>query len=198
MASFVAAFPIDQPRYVVLVTLDEPKGDDETFGQAQGGWTAAPTVGADHQPDRPPARPAAGRSGRRDLVPRAAGRGPGVQRPHRPDRAQLRRRSRGRAGARRQPGRAGMRLSDLLDPGVTLQRRARRRGRDQRAHGRFAHARAGHAVRGARRQPHRRPPLRRRRDRPGRGRGAGRSGLRRGRPRRAAGASIPSRAAASR
>jgi cell division protein FtsI (penicillin-binding protein 3) len=44
MASFVAAFPIEQPRYVVLVTLDEPKGDDETFGQAQGGWTAAPTV----------------------------------------------------------------------------------------------------------------------------------------------------------
>jgi len=44
VASFVAAFPIDRPRYVVLVTLDEPTGDDETFGQAQGGWTAAPTV----------------------------------------------------------------------------------------------------------------------------------------------------------
>jgi len=44
LASFVAAFPIDRPRYVVLVTLDEPTGDDETFGQAQGGWTAAPTV----------------------------------------------------------------------------------------------------------------------------------------------------------
>lgn len=45
LASFVAAFPIDQPRYVVLVVLDEPEGDAETFGQAQGGWTAAPTVG---------------------------------------------------------------------------------------------------------------------------------------------------------
>ena len=45
IASFVAAFPIDQPRYVVLVTLDEPKGDAETYGQAHGGWTAAPTVG---------------------------------------------------------------------------------------------------------------------------------------------------------
>jgi cell division protein FtsI (penicillin-binding protein 3) len=45
IASFVAAFPIDRPRYVVLVTLDEPKGDEDTFGQAQGGWTAAPTVG---------------------------------------------------------------------------------------------------------------------------------------------------------
>jgi cell division protein FtsI (penicillin-binding protein 3) len=45
LASFVAAFPIDQPRYVVLVTLDEPKGDATTYNQAHGGWTAAPTVG---------------------------------------------------------------------------------------------------------------------------------------------------------
>jgi cell division protein FtsI (penicillin-binding protein 3) len=45
LASFVAAFPIDQPRYVVLVTLDEPKGDASTYNQAHGGWTAAPTVG---------------------------------------------------------------------------------------------------------------------------------------------------------
>ena len=45
MASFVAAFPIDRPRYVVLVTLDEPKGDSETYGYSTGGWTAAPTVG---------------------------------------------------------------------------------------------------------------------------------------------------------
>jgi cell division protein FtsI (penicillin-binding protein 3) len=45
ISSFVAAFPIDQPRYVVLVTLDSPKGDADTFGLAEGGWTAAPTVG---------------------------------------------------------------------------------------------------------------------------------------------------------
>jgi cell division protein FtsI (penicillin-binding protein 3) len=45
LASFVAAFPIDRPRYVVLVTLDEPKGDARTYHQAHGGWTAAPTVG---------------------------------------------------------------------------------------------------------------------------------------------------------
>ena len=45
MASFVAAFPIDRPRYVVLVTLDEPKGDAATYGHGTGGWTAAPTVG---------------------------------------------------------------------------------------------------------------------------------------------------------
>jgi cell division protein FtsI (penicillin-binding protein 3) len=45
LASFVAAFPIDQPRYVVLIIFDEPKGDADTYGQAHGGWTAAPTVG---------------------------------------------------------------------------------------------------------------------------------------------------------
>jgi cell division protein FtsI (penicillin-binding protein 3) len=45
MSSFVAAFPIEQPRYVVLVTLDEPEGDAATYGFAHGGWTAAPTVG---------------------------------------------------------------------------------------------------------------------------------------------------------
>ena len=41
----VAAVPIDQPRYLVLVTLDEPKGDARTYNLAHGGWTAAPTVG---------------------------------------------------------------------------------------------------------------------------------------------------------
>jgi cell division protein FtsI (penicillin-binding protein 3) len=45
LSSFIAAFPIDQPRYVVLVMLDEPKGDAATYGYAHGGWTAAPTVG---------------------------------------------------------------------------------------------------------------------------------------------------------
>jgi cell division protein FtsI (penicillin-binding protein 3) len=45
MASFVAAFPIDRPRYVVLVTLDEPRGDAATYGHGTGGWTAAPTAG---------------------------------------------------------------------------------------------------------------------------------------------------------
>jgi cell division protein FtsI (penicillin-binding protein 3) len=45
ISSFIAAFPIDQPRYVILVTLDDPNGDADTFGFAEGGWTAAPTVG---------------------------------------------------------------------------------------------------------------------------------------------------------
>ena len=44
ISSFVAAFPIHAPRYVVLALLDEPKGIKETYGYATGGWTAAPVV----------------------------------------------------------------------------------------------------------------------------------------------------------
>ena len=46
LASFVGAFPIDDPRYVVFVSLDEPKGDASSHGLHYGGWTAAPVVAA--------------------------------------------------------------------------------------------------------------------------------------------------------
>ena len=45
ISSFVGAFPTDTPRYVVLVLIDEPKGNKSTFGYATGGWVAAPVVG---------------------------------------------------------------------------------------------------------------------------------------------------------
>lgn len=44
LASFVGVFPIDKPRYVVLVMLDDPRGDAGTHGLRYGGWTAAPVV----------------------------------------------------------------------------------------------------------------------------------------------------------
>ncbi len=44
ISSFVAAFPINQPRYVILALLDEPKGTRRTHGYATGGWVAAPII----------------------------------------------------------------------------------------------------------------------------------------------------------
>ncbi|CAA6604271.1 Peptidoglycan synthase FtsI [Rhodospirillaceae bacterium LM-1] len=44
LSSFIGAFPINNPRYVVLAMIDEPKGTKETFGFATGGWVAAPVV----------------------------------------------------------------------------------------------------------------------------------------------------------
>lgn len=45
LSSFVGAFPMSDPRYVVMVIIDEPEGNKSTFGYATGGWTAAPAVG---------------------------------------------------------------------------------------------------------------------------------------------------------
>lgn len=44
LASFIATFPVDDPRYVVLVMIDEPKGDKSTHHFATGGWISAPVV----------------------------------------------------------------------------------------------------------------------------------------------------------
>lgn len=45
MSSFVGTFPINDPRYVVFVMVDEPVGNKRTFNYATGGWVAAPVVG---------------------------------------------------------------------------------------------------------------------------------------------------------
>ena len=45
MSSFVGAFPMHNPKYVVYVMLDEPKATAKTYGYATGGWVAAPAVG---------------------------------------------------------------------------------------------------------------------------------------------------------
>ena len=44
VSNFAGAFPMDDPRYVIVVMLDEPKGTKDTFGFATAGWTAAPIV----------------------------------------------------------------------------------------------------------------------------------------------------------
>jgi cell division protein FtsI (penicillin-binding protein 3) len=43
--TFTAVLPADQPRYLLLIMLDEPQPTSESNGQATAGWNAAPTAG---------------------------------------------------------------------------------------------------------------------------------------------------------
>lgn len=45
LSSFIGVFPMDAPRYAVMIMVDEPKGTKESYGYATGGWVAAPAVG---------------------------------------------------------------------------------------------------------------------------------------------------------
>jgi cell division protein FtsI (penicillin-binding protein 3) len=44
VTTFAGAFPMDDPRYVVVVTMDEPQGIKETYGFRTAAWTALPAV----------------------------------------------------------------------------------------------------------------------------------------------------------
>lgn len=44
VTTFLGGFPMDDPRYVVLATLDEAKATKETHGFRGAGWVAAPVV----------------------------------------------------------------------------------------------------------------------------------------------------------
>ena len=44
VTTFAGVFPMDEPRYVVVVMLDEPKATAETFGFRTAGWNVAPVV----------------------------------------------------------------------------------------------------------------------------------------------------------
>jgi len=46
LASFVAAFPMNDPRFAILAMIDEPKPNATSHGYATAGWVAAPVIGA--------------------------------------------------------------------------------------------------------------------------------------------------------
>ena len=45
VTSFVATFPYTDPKYAVMVIIDDPKPIKETFGFVTSGWNACPTGG---------------------------------------------------------------------------------------------------------------------------------------------------------
>jgi cell division protein FtsI (penicillin-binding protein 3) len=44
VTSFAGVFPMDEPRYVIVVMLDDPKATKETYGFHTAGWNVAPVV----------------------------------------------------------------------------------------------------------------------------------------------------------
>jgi cell division protein FtsI (penicillin-binding protein 3) len=44
LSSFIGVFPMDAPRYVVLICIDQPHGTKASYNFATGGWVAAPGV----------------------------------------------------------------------------------------------------------------------------------------------------------
>lgn len=44
LSSFIGAFPLNAPKYLIFAMLDDPKGNAKTYGFATGGWVAAPIV----------------------------------------------------------------------------------------------------------------------------------------------------------
>ena len=45
MTSFMATFPVSNPKYALFLMMDEPKASKETFGFATSGWNTVPTAG---------------------------------------------------------------------------------------------------------------------------------------------------------
>jgi cell division protein FtsI (penicillin-binding protein 3) len=44
LSSFAGVFPMNDPQYFVMISIDEPHGNAKSFGYATGGWVAAPGV----------------------------------------------------------------------------------------------------------------------------------------------------------
>ncbi len=45
VSDFAGAFPMNDPRYVVLTLVDEPHGNKASHGYATAGWTVVPATG---------------------------------------------------------------------------------------------------------------------------------------------------------
>jgi cell division protein FtsI (penicillin-binding protein 3) len=44
VTSFAGVFPMEEPRYVIIAMLDEPKATAKTFGFSTAGWNVAPLI----------------------------------------------------------------------------------------------------------------------------------------------------------
>jgi len=44
VTSFAGVFPMNEPRYVIVVMLDDPKATKDTYGFHTAGWNVAPVV----------------------------------------------------------------------------------------------------------------------------------------------------------
>ena len=45
VTTFAGVFPMDDPRYVIVAMLDEPKATADTYGYRTAGWNVAPVIG---------------------------------------------------------------------------------------------------------------------------------------------------------
>jgi cell division protein FtsI (penicillin-binding protein 3) len=45
ISTFIGAFPMNDPKYLIVMMVDEPHGNKKSYGYATAGWTAAPATG---------------------------------------------------------------------------------------------------------------------------------------------------------
>src|SRR5256885_5054514 len=75
VTSFAGVFPMDEPRYVMVMMLDDPKATAETYGFHTAAWNIGPAFGVAVSPNPPLPRgppgknPEPGKSGGGPVVP---------------------------------------------------------------------------------------------------------------------------------